>query len=65
MKGWRVVKIIRVDREAVTLDTGISFYSPCFAGAKVGDIWAAKLEDAGPFVFGMIREAYLLETSEF
>lgn len=59
--GWKVRRIIRADEDSVTLDTGISFMSPCFKDAKVGELWAVCHESCGSFAFGMVEKAIRLE----
>ena len=55
--GWTIRKIIAVYGTAVTLNDGITFNSPCFAAAEVGDIWAVKHEPCAGFAFGAINQA--------
>lgn len=43
---------------------GISFRSPVFESARVGEVWAVKFERASPSVLGMIEKAIRLEESE-
>ena len=59
--GWKVRRIIRADEDSVTLDTGISFMSPCIKDAKVGELWAVCHESCGSFVLGMVEKAIRLE----
>jgi len=61
--GWAIRQIKQVYNDNgvhVTLNDGITFSSHCFAGAKVGDIYAVFHESGGG-CFGMIRRAVLLE----
>ena len=37
-QSWQIRAIISASGESVTLDDGVSFASPCFAGAQIGDI---------------------------
>lgn len=56
--GWTIRKIKAIGRDgSVTLNDGISFRSPCFAAAKVGEIWAVKHEPCAWFAFGAINQA--------
>jgi hypothetical protein len=58
--GWAVRRIAKVSGDSVELNDGVSFSSPCFSGARVGDIWAVCHESGG-FCFGRVRRAILLE----
>ena len=58
--GWAVRRIDRATEHSVTLNDGVSFSSPCFAGAKEGEIWAVKHEH-GAACFGAVNRAVLLE----
>jgi hypothetical protein len=40
---------------------GVSFKSPVFAAAEVGEVWAVKLERDPPSILGKIEEALRLE----
>lgn len=71
--GWRIVTIARTSPyiptgKAVELFAPddrdidqVSFASPCFADAEVGEIWAVKLEPRPPMALGCIRRAVKLE----
>lgn len=58
--GWVIRRIERARHESVTLNDGVSFCSPCFAGAAEGDIWAV-CHEPGIACFGQVRRAILLE----
>ena len=58
--GWAIRKIARVTDQTVELNDGVSFDSPCFAGARAGDIWAV-CHEGGTGCFGRVRRAILLE----
>lgn len=58
--GWAIRRIERASNDSVTLNDGVSFCSPCFAGAVEGDIWAVCHESGGA-CFGQVRRAILLE----
>lgn len=61
--GWAIREIEQVNgHSSVTLNDGVPFSSDCFAGARVGDIYAVYHE-GGDFCgcFGRIRRAILLE----
>jgi hypothetical protein len=60
--GWTIRRIESVGNGGVTLNDGVTFYSPCFAGAAAGDIWAV-CHEAGVTCgcFGEVRRAVLLE----
>lgn len=58
--GWQVRIIESTCKKSVTLGDAVSFSSPCFAGARVGDIWAVKYEPSFS-CFGKIQQAILLQ----
>ena len=58
--GWTIRRIMRANGDSVTLNDGVSFCSPCFAGAFAGDIWAV-CHTAGGACFGQAGRAILLE----
>jgi len=58
--GWAIRIIKSVSGESVQLNDGVSFFSPCFNGARPGDIWAVKHEP-GIGCFGQVRQAILLQ----
>ena len=61
--GWAIRVITRVtDGGSVELNDGISFHSPCFKGAAVGDVWAVNHERGGA-CFGRVNQAILLQPS--
>lgn len=59
--GWCIRKIDVVGENSVQLSDGVSFMSPCFTGAKVGETWAVKYEEG--FSLGAINRATLLESA--
>lgn len=61
--GWAIRVIIRVQACAVTLNDGVSFSSPCFAGAAVGDVWAVHHE-GGSACYGKVVEAVRLQAAK-
>ncbi len=58
--GWQVRLIKDANGKQVTFNDGVSFRSPCFAGAMTGDTWVVKYEP-GQACFGQIRKAILLD----
>ena len=58
--GWAIRRIESATEHSVTLNDGVSFSSPCFSGAKAGEIWAVKHEP-GASCFGAVNRAVLLE----
>lgn len=58
--GWAIRRIESATESSVTLNDGVSFSSPCFSGAKAGEIWAVKHEP-GAGCFGAVNRAVLLE----
>lgn len=58
--GWAIRRIANVTADSVTLNDGVSFCSPCFEGAAVGDTWAV-FHEAGGACFGQVRQAVLLD----
>jgi hypothetical protein len=58
--GWTIRRIDGVSASgAVRLNDGVSFASPCFEGARTGDIWAVKYKPSFGG-FGKIEQAILL-----
>ena len=60
-QGWTIRKIINVKGDSVTLDYGVTFNSPCFEGAEVGQTWAVNHDMDSVFAFGRIEEAIQLD----
>lgn len=64
--GWTIVRIKHASEngwitfEGGTVD-GLSNGTPALDGAKVGETWAVKVEEAQPFAFGEIKKAVRLE----
>lgn len=59
--GWQIRKIKYSNGDQVMLNDGVSFTSPCFAGAMPGDLWAVKHEP-GNGCYGCVKSAVLLES---
>lgn len=61
---WKIRHIKASDDCSVTLDDGVSFQSPCFANAQVGQIWAVYHEVSAS-CFGRVRQAILLQPVDY
>ncbi len=65
--GWVYRRIRNVHdcgsgRVSVELNDMVSFESPCFNTAKVGEIWKVNHEPGG-FCFGQVKEAHKVADS--
>lgn len=58
--GWVIRVVIKANGHNVTFNDNISFSSPVFRTALVGDTWAVKCEPS-ICVYGAIEKAILLE----
>ena len=59
--GWKIRTIKRITGSSVTLEDGVSFCSPCFDGAKVGEVWAVYYESG--LGFGSIKKAKFVQAA--
>ena len=57
--GWQLRRIKEARFGSVELNDGVSFESPCFKGARTGDVWLVKHEE-GQGCFGAIKEAHYI-----